>query len=58
VGGDIILEVEGIRIENQESFTRIHERLSRKKAGDAMVLKILREGRVVRALRRQALAGG
>lgn len=47
VGGDIILEVEGIRIENQESYTRIQERLSRKRAGETIALKVLREGRII-----------
>src|SRR5262249_39113837 len=47
VGGDIILEVEGIRIESQDSYARIQERLNRKKVGETITLKVLREGRVV-----------
>ena len=47
VGGDVILAVDGIVIESEESYVRIQERLSRRTAGDEVTVLVLREGQVV-----------
>jgi len=47
VGGDILLAVDGIVIESEESYVRIQERLSRRTAGDEVTVLVLREGQVV-----------
>ncbi len=47
VGGDIILDVVGIRIETEESYLKIQERLARMASGERITLKVWREGRTV-----------
>jgi serine protease Do len=47
VGGDVILAVDGIVIESEQSYVRIQERLSRRTAGDEVTVLVLREGQVV-----------
>ena len=46
VGGDIILEVNGIPVTSEENFTRIIDSFNDKKPGDELTLKVLRAGRV------------
>lgn len=45
VGGDVILEVQGIPISDRTSYERIQERLGRLHPGARMTITILREGR-------------
>ncbi len=45
VGGDVILEVQGIPIMDSTSYEKIQERLSRLHPGAEVTITILREGR-------------
>lgn len=47
VGGDIILAVQGIPIQDRGSYERIQERLSRLHPGAEVTITVLREGRQV-----------
>lgn len=47
VGGDIILAVQGIPIQDRGSYERIQERLSRLHPGAEVMITVLREGRQV-----------
>ncbi|HET7875158.1 MAG TPA: trypsin-like peptidase domain-containing protein [Methylomirabilota bacterium] len=47
VGGDVILAVQGVPIEDERSYLRIQEGLSRLKPGASVSIKVLRDGRVV-----------
>lgn len=47
VGGDIILAVQGIPIEDRSSYERVQERLSRLHPGAEVTITVLREGRQV-----------
>ncbi|HEV7395312.1 MAG TPA: trypsin-like peptidase domain-containing protein [Pyrinomonadaceae bacterium] len=48
LGGDIILEVNGLRYEDgNENYSRLYARLTKLKAGDIIVIKVLRQGQVV-----------
>jgi len=46
VGGDIILQVQGIRIEEPSSYQRIQEALMRLRPGSQVGITVLREGRL------------
>jgi serine protease Do len=48
LGGDIILESVGVQIVDEESRQKIRDRLAHLKSGDPIIVKVLREGRVVR----------
>jgi len=47
VGGDIILQVQGIALSAENSYERIQERLSRLHPGAEVTITVLREGRQV-----------
>jgi serine protease Do len=47
LGGDIILETVGVQVVDEESGRKIVERLAHLKPGDPIVVKVLREGRIV-----------
>lgn len=47
VGGDIILQVQGIPIRNESSYQKIQERLSRLHPGATVTVTELREGRAI-----------
>lgn len=47
VGGDIILQVQGIALSAENSYERIQERLSRLRSGAEVTITVLREGRLV-----------
>jgi S1-C subfamily serine protease len=48
LGGDIILEVNGLRFEDSnENYSRLYARLTKLKAGDNVVIKVFRQGQVV-----------
>jgi S1-C subfamily serine protease len=47
VGGDIILQVAGIAVEDQSSYARIQERLSRLHPGAPFAITVFREGQQV-----------
>ena len=47
VGGDIILQVQGIPLSAENSYERIQERLSRLGGGAEVIITVLREGRLV-----------
>lgn len=44
IGGDIILEIAGIKIENLEAISEIRKRLIQLKKGDTYIVKYFREG--------------
>lgn len=46
VGGDVVLRVLGIPLEDLASYREIQARLSRLRSGDAGTLRVLREGRL------------
>ncbi len=46
VGGDIVLRVLGIALEDLASYQEIQARLSRLRSGDPVTLRVLREGRL------------
>jgi S1-C subfamily serine protease len=49
LGGDIVLEVNGLRYEeSNESYRRIYSSLTKLKVGDNIVIKVFRQGQVVR----------
>jgi S1-C subfamily serine protease len=52
VGGDIILEVQGIPIDDRTAYERIQERLSRLHPGVPVTITVLREGRQVEVVGR------
>ncbi len=45
VGGDIILQVQGIQIADSSSYEKIQERLSQLHPGAEVQITVLREGR-------------
>ncbi len=47
VGGDIILNVAGIQIEDQSSYDKIQAEISRRRSGDLVKVTVLRDGRQV-----------
>lgn len=47
VGGDIILKVAGIQIEDQSSYDKIQAVISRGRSGDVVKVTVLRDGRQV-----------
>jgi S1-C subfamily serine protease len=48
LGGDIILEVNGLRYEDSsENYSRLYARLTKLKVGDIVVIKVFRQGQVV-----------
>jgi serine protease Do len=47
VGGDIILKVAGIQIEDQSSYDKIQAVMSRGRSGDVVKVTVLRDGRQV-----------
>jgi S1-C subfamily serine protease len=47
VGGDIILQVQGIPLSAENSYERIQERLSRLRSGAEVAITVLREGHLV-----------
>jgi S1-C subfamily serine protease len=48
LGGDIILEVNGLRFEDSnENYSRLYARLTKLKVGDNIVIKVFRQGQVV-----------
>ena len=47
VGGDIILQVEGIPLSAENSYERIQERLSQLYPGAGVTITVLREGHLV-----------
>ncbi|HET8578696.1 MAG TPA: trypsin-like peptidase domain-containing protein [Methylomirabilota bacterium] len=47
VGGDVILKVAGIAIEDEASYGRIQAELSRRRSGDVVPVTVLRDGRQV-----------
>ena len=47
LGGDVLLAVDGIRIEDQASYERIQARMSSKRPGEPATVTILRDGRIV-----------
>ncbi len=47
VGGDIILKVVGIQIEDQSSYDKIQAEMSRRRSGDVVPVTVLRDGRQV-----------
>lgn len=47
VGGDIILQVQGIPLSDENSYERIQERLSRLGSGAEVMITVLRQGRLV-----------
>ncbi len=47
VGGDIILTVAGIQIEDQSSYDKIQAEMSRRRSGDVVPVTVLRDGRHV-----------
>jgi serine protease Do len=47
VGGDIILKVAGIQIQDESSYLKIQEELGRRSAGDVVPVTVLRDGRQV-----------
>jgi serine protease Do len=49
LGGDIVLEVNGLPYEeSNESYSRIYASLTKLKVGDSIVIKVFRQGQVVR----------
>jgi serine protease Do len=49
LGGDIVLEVDGVPYEDSsENYTRLHAHLTKLKVGDSIVIKVLRQGQVVK----------
>ncbi|MFQ5935913.1 MAG: S1C family serine protease [Acidiferrobacterales bacterium] len=49
LGGDIILEVVGLKIKGSaKNYERIREKLRKKKPGERVVVKVLREGQVIK----------
>jgi S1-C subfamily serine protease len=48
LGGDIILEVNGLRFEDSnENYSRLYDRLAKLKVGDNVVIKVFRQSQVV-----------
>jgi serine protease Do len=47
VGGDIILKVAGIQIQDEASYAKIQEELGRRRSGDVVPVTVLRDGREV-----------
>ena len=47
VGGDIILAVQGVQIDDEASYVRIQERLNRLTTGATVSITVLRDGRVM-----------
>ena len=47
LGGDVLLAVDGIRIEDPASYDRIQQRMSDKRPGDTTTATILRGGQVI-----------
>ena len=47
LGGDIVLEVQGVQVAGMESYKRIKARISALRKGEELEVKVLREGRVV-----------
>jgi S1-C subfamily serine protease len=47
LGGDIVLAVMGIPLDNEASFDKIRERQAQLRSGDEMTFKVLRAGRVI-----------
>ncbi|MFZ1060630.1 MAG: trypsin-like peptidase domain-containing protein [Candidatus Rokuibacteriota bacterium] len=47
VGGDVILQVQGIPLSAENSYERIQERLSRLRSGAEVTITVLREGHLV-----------
>ena len=52
VGGDIILKVAGIQIEDQSSYDKIQAKISRGRSGDVVMVTVLRDGRQVELIAR------
>lgn len=47
VGGDVILKVAGIQIQDESSYDRIQAELGRRRAGDVVTVTVLRDGQQV-----------
>jgi S1-C subfamily serine protease len=47
VGGDVILAVDGIVIESEDSYLQIQQRLSQRRPGDEITVLVLRDGEVM-----------
>jgi S1-C subfamily serine protease len=52
VGGDIILQVQGIPITGRSSYEHIQERLSRMHPGAEVAITVMRDGRQIELLGR------
>ncbi len=46
IGGDVILEIQGVCLHDEESYGRARERMSRLTSGDTISMKVLRGGKV------------
>jgi S1-C subfamily serine protease len=47
VGGDVILAIQGIPLDAEENYAKARDRLSQLEPGDAVTMKVLREGEVI-----------
>jgi S1-C subfamily serine protease len=47
LGGDVILAVDGVRLDEPASYERIQERLRAKRPGERTAVQVLRDGRLV-----------
>ena len=54
LGGDIILEVEGIPVGTIESYLRLRQHLSQIEKDHTVTVKVLRHGRVIERNRNEA----
>jgi S1-C subfamily serine protease len=48
LGGDIILGVNDVQVEESGSYDAIHESISRLKPGENLVIKVFRHGQIVK----------
>ena len=47
VGGDIVVEVQGVKLNQKDSFTKLRAKLRNLKAGATLTAKVRRQGRLV-----------
>lgn len=47
LGGDIIVSIQGVSLEDEEGYEKARERLSHLETGETMAMKVMREGEIV-----------